>query len=136
GLLSLQDDCIYAHRSLCLANTSCNQEDGSVLRISGVNCNLMIANPAYEKDTVEHPYLYGKVEGLYHANVLYQTYAQQPRSPTHMEFVRVRWYKWEGRSMGLHGLELLSLPSVEDPGSFGFVDPRTVIRGCHIMPKF
>ncbi|KAG1765160.1 hypothetical protein EV702DRAFT_981685, partial [Suillus placidus] len=53
------------------------------------------------------------------------------------EFLFVRWYKtvqnhaWDACTLGR--VRFLPLAS---PNTFGFVDPRDVLRACHIIPTF
>jgi hypothetical protein len=58
-----------------------------------------------------------------------------------MEFLWVRWYEnlddnpveagWSKRR-----LDRLQFPPMEEQGSFGFVDPGSILRGCHLKPAF
>jgi hypothetical protein len=59
--------------------------------------------------------------------------------PRRIEFLWVRWFEYDGaRSVGWEGLRLDSVrfPSLATEGAFGFVDPKDVLRGCHIIPAF
>jgi hypothetical protein len=51
----------------------------------------------------------------------------------------VRWFEYDGNgSVGWDDLDLDSIrfPPMANENSFGFVDPRDVLRGCHIIPDF
>jgi hypothetical protein len=42
-----------------------------------------------------------------------------------------RSVQWKDRR-----LDSVCFPSLVSEGSFGFVDPRDVLRGCHMIPAF
>lgn len=86
----------------------------------------------------DHPFLYARVLGVYHANVIHTADATQNYQPTRFEFLWVRWYKYQGQSVRWRDLKLdvLSLPSVNNEDAFGFVDPGDILRACHIIPAF
>jgi hypothetical protein len=80
-----------------------------------------------------HPFYYGRVIGIYHANVLYRG------SPAGaMDFLHVRWLgiDWDYPTakrlprVGFFDWDL------EPHQAFGFVDPRNVVRGVHLIPAF
>jgi len=56
-----------------------------------------------------------------------------------MEFLWVRWF---GAEPGYtHGFQRARLPKIgfvpsSDEDAFGFLDPRQVIRACHLIPAF
>jgi hypothetical protein len=84
-----------------------------------------------------HPFLYARVIGIYHANVIYT--GGNDYTPRRMEFLWVRWLKYDQmRSVQWGDLKLdpLRFPPMAAEGTFGFVDPKDVLRGCHILPAF
>jgi hypothetical protein len=56
--------------------------------------------------------------------------------PRHFDSLWVRWFEvvdtissgWSNST-----LDMVYFPSMHRNGSFGFVDPRDVLRGCHIL---
>lgn len=82
-----------------------------------------------------HPYLYARVLGIYHANMIYTGPGMVGYTPKRMDFLWVRWYEHQE---GEHPdrLEQLFFPPISSEGAFGFVDPADVVRGCHIIPRF
>jgi hypothetical protein len=51
-----------------------------------------------------------------------------------IEFLWVRWFQYVGwRDLRLDSVRF---PAVEAEDAFGFVDPRDVLRSCHIIPAF
>ena len=84
-------------------------------------------------------YRYARVLGVYHANVIFLGSGMVDYTPIRMEFLWVRWYElvsgrhlpWTARK-----LDRVRFPPLADDGSFGFIDPSDVLRGCHIVPAF
>ena len=88
-----------------------------------------------------HPYWYARILGVFHANVIYTGYgAPGFNSPSQMDFLWVRWfgrdldnYESGWKAKRLHRLGFI--PS-DEPGAFGFLDPRLIIRAVHLIPGF
>ncbi|THU87920.1 hypothetical protein K435DRAFT_680849, partial [Dendrothele bispora CBS 962.96] len=87
-----------------------------------------------------HPFTYGRVVGVFHANVRFKETLNLPAVRHHrVDFLWVRWYQfdsdypsgWQGKR--LHRLSFLDSRS---SSAFGFVDPADVLRGVHIIPAF
>lgn len=95
--------------------------------------------------TVSHPFLYARVIGIYHVNVVYTGPGMQDYAAMRFDFLHVRWFQLAAiQSQGRHHardwaslrLDRLSFPPMAEQGSFGFVDPNLVLRGCHLIPAF
>jgi hypothetical protein len=102
------------------------------------HCNIMILRADDDAGRQGHRYIYGKILGIYHVNVIFIGNGMVDYTPLRMEFLWVRWYTpmddiaaWETSK-----LDRLSFPSMADEFSFDFLDPADVLRGCHIIPSF
>lgn len=90
-----------------------------------------------DEDELTHPFLYARVLGIYHVNVIYTGEGSPDYTARRVEFLWVRWFEhhkivdWTDLS-----LDSIRFPPMADTGSFGFVDPKDVLRGCHIVPAF
>lgn len=107
----------------------------------------MILAP-FREDTNEldriHPYRYGRILGVYHAIVRHTG----PRSrsggfPQKIEFLWIRWFQDASPDSICSGLSRKRLHAItfvaeDDPhtSAFGFLDPKQVIRGVHLLPAF
>jgi hypothetical protein len=86
-----------------------------------------------------HPYWYGRIVTVFHANVRHIGPTSKSSEIHHMEFLWVRWF---GRNMDFRAgwkakrLHRLGFVPCEDPMAFGFLDPKEIIRGVHIIPAF
>jgi hypothetical protein len=86
----------------------------------------------------DHPFLYARVLGIYHVNVIYTGEGMVDYNARRVDFLWVRWFEYDGRSPGWADCKLDSVrfPSMSREGAFGFVDPGDVLRACHIIPAF
>lgn len=85
-------------------------------------------------------FAYARVLGIFHVNEFLASSTQPVLNcrPHRLEFLWVRWYdhaspahSWRSRE-----LDRLCFPPLADEGSFGFIDPRDIVRACHIAPVF
>ena len=118
--------------------------DQDIINPRTSHCNIMLL-ALYEDETQPladaHPFLYGRVLEIFHANVVYKGPGMCDYTPRRLYFLWVRWYDLEpatkkGKSTTLYELDRLAFPSVSHQGAFGFLDPSDVLRGCHIIPAF
>ena len=97
----------------------------------------MILAPKDNDDS--HPYWYGRILGIFHANVLHIGHHSRSSQSQRMEFLFVRWF---GRDMtptpGWKTKRLYRLAFVpgNDEQAFGFINPSQVIRAVHLIPAF
>ncbi|KAJ8078120.1 hypothetical protein PM082_000326 [Marasmius tenuissimus] len=86
-----------------------------------------------------HPYLYARIIGIYHVNVMYLHKDASKRFIKRMDALYVRWFEldksheWDWRAKRLPCLSFL--PG-DDAHAFGFIDPLDVIRSSHLIPAF
>lgn len=88
-----------------------------------------------------HQYIYARVLGIYHVNVVFTGPGMLDYRARRMEFLWVRWFQnpddlpvqtaWTTRR-----LDSLRFPPMDEEEAFGFVDPAHVLRGCHLIPSF
>jgi len=100
---------------------------------------MLLANRDESDGDPKHPFLYARVLGIYHANVIYTGEGRLDYTAQMVKFLWVRWYEYDGtQSTGWQDMKLDSLrfPPMATERAFGFVDPADVLRGCHIIPSF
>lgn len=84
-------------------------------------------------------FLYARVLGAYHAQVIYTGPGMLDYKPRRLDFLWVRWYEvmdttqtgWKNSK-----LDKVRFPPIDSENAFGFVDPHDVLRSCHIIPAF
>ena len=90
--------------------------------------------PSFE-DVAEHPYWYARVLGIYHTHVFFHS----EKKARKVEFLWVRWFgkdaDWNAGPDSLRHDRVGYVPS-SDADAFGFLDPKLVLRACHLIPSF
>lgn len=135
----LKHDRIYAHKIMRIHYTTYDVRRGEDLIHTGTpQCNIMVLSPGFSDKNIgsEHPFWYGRVLGVYHANVIYIGKGSDNYQPRRLDFLWVRWYHFNDRPCGWQQLRLdkLHFPPLAESGSFGFLDPNHVLRSAHIIP--
>jgi hypothetical protein len=117
---------------------------------------MVLAQPDPCRSSDEHPFLYGRVLGVFHVNVIYNGPGAVDCASQRFDCLWVRWYELEVKTsrngtqkstrprIGAaeqqkspsHHLDRLSFLPWEAEEAFGFIDPADVLRGCHIIPAF
>lgn len=137
----ISDHRLFNHQLLRLYYTTYDvRREEDVVHVDTPQCNVMLLNSAYAASTweTEHPYMYGKVNGVFHANVSFVgTLPDGTRnySKHRLDFAWIHWYKREPASSELE-LDTISLQPLEMPSALGFVDPADILRAAHIVPRF
>jgi hypothetical protein len=95
-----------------------------------------------EQDSSAHPYWYGRVLGIFHADIRHVgPNSKTGGKPQRMEFLWVRWFGCDMTHIGgwktrrLHRVGFLDAAD-PDSGAFGFLDPAEVLRAAHLIPAF
>lgn len=111
------------------------RREEDLIRSHGAKSNIMIINPEcfHRHGEQVHPFRYGRVLGIYHANAIYVGPGNSDFRPRRLHFLWVRWYRVERQA---NGYTIVSFPDVSDPAAFGFLDPCDILRGCFIIPRF
>ena len=90
-------------------------------------------------DSSKHHFLYTRVLGAYHANVMYSGPGMQGFETRSLHFLWVRWYEVvDPGSSGWNNsmLDMVHFPPMHEDTSFGFVDLNDVLQECHILLAF
>lgn len=93
-----------------------------------------------DSDSPSHPYLYARVLGVFHANIVYVGPGMSNYTPQRFEFLWVRWFELDLNApvgnWDQSRLDRVHFPPMANDNSFGFLDPNNVVRSCHIIPAF
>jgi len=139
----LNKDLIYHHKLIRFHFTTYDVRRGTDIINPGTSrCNVMLLADQVDSATDSsnlHHFLYARVLGAYHANVVYTGPGMRDYEPRRFDFLWVRWFEvvnpassgWEASK-----LDLVRFPPLCEEASLGFVDPKDVLRGCHILPAF
>ncbi|KAF9550311.1 hypothetical protein CPC08DRAFT_755181 [Agrocybe pediades] len=142
--VTIINDSIYEHQVMRVNYTTYDlrRDQDSINPRTHPNVQLLAAAeaeaPGKQSTYKQHPYLYARVLGIFHAKVIHHGPLSMSRYPQHLEFILVRWFEFDKTYRGgwkakrLHRIRFI--PQSED--SFGFVNPLNVVRGIHITPAF
>jgi hypothetical protein len=89
----------------------------------------------------DFPYWFGRIVGIFHADVVHLGPASKSPMSQHMEFLWVRWFgrdlSWRSgfKAKRLHRIGFVPGDD-SDTEAFGFLDPKEVIRAIHLVPTF
>ena len=137
-----KNDCIYHHKITRFHYTTYDVRRGTDIVNAGTSrCNVMLLADCRANVTNPHHFLYARILGSYHTNVIYTGPGMHDYNARRLDFLWVRWFEvlnptsseW---SASHSVLDSLRFPPMCGSKAFGFVDPRNVLRSCHILPAF
>jgi hypothetical protein len=137
-----KNDRIYHHKVTRFHFTTYDVRRGTdIINPGNTRCNIMLLpdNTTGAQDSSNHHFLYARVLGSYHANVIYTGPGMRGYQARRLDFLWVRWYEVVNPSSSVWSsskLDSVRFPPMTGENSFGFVDPKDVLRGCHVMPVF
>ncbi|KAF9473559.1 hypothetical protein BDN70DRAFT_761574, partial [Pholiota conissans] len=145
--LLIKDNRIYNHKLARFYHTTYDvRRSEDVVNPRTSHCDIMLLADVKSDDNTPntqsmHPFLYARVVGIYHVNVVYVGPGHDITGYEAMrfDFLHVRWFRLDSHSgLGWSSkrLDSLSFPPILDHDAFDFVDPSLVLRGCHLIPKF
>lgn len=138
-------DYMYQHKILRINYTTYDVRRGqdSINPTTDHRDIMLLSNPAsYEKiSTLEHQFLYARVLGIYHVNLIYTGPGKLGSHARRMEFLWVRWFEVVERKPVQRGwdkqlMDQLKFRQIDDENAFGFVDPADILRACHLIQRF
>jgi len=136
----LKNDNVYNHKRVRFHFTTYDMRRGTDIVNAGTShCNVMLLADDAMSSSRPRLFLYARVLGTYHANIIYTGPGSRDQKPRRINFLWVRWFEVvDPASSGWSKsrLDLVRFPPMHQDSSFGFVDPRDVLRGCHILPVF
>ncbi|KAJ3524523.1 hypothetical protein NMY22_g10961 [Coprinellus aureogranulatus] len=83
-------------------------------------------------------YRYGRILGVFHANVIYTGPGALDTARRRIDFLWVRWFVPKGRSYpwSARRHDVVSLARAGSLGACDFLDPTVILRAAHIVPRF
>jgi hypothetical protein len=136
--LLLKHDRMYLHNILRVNYTTYDvRRKQDTINPNTSHRDIMVL--ADNDDDSDHPFLYARVIGIFHVNVVYTGGTMVDYHPRKVNVLWVRWFEYDTNVPGSWSrsrLDHLSFPPMSHEESFGFLDPADVVRGCHIIPAF
>ena len=128
-------DHIYWHHLFCINYTTYDVHHAQdTINPCTDHCDIMLLAPLESP----HPFLYAHVLGIFHVNIIYTGLGSRDYFPRCLEILWVQWFEVMDVPVGWEHTALDSLrfiPMSQDD-TYGFVDPASVLRGCHLIPAF
>ena len=140
GWVRIVNDRIYRHQTIRVNYTTYDGRRDQDSINTRTHADIMVLNPKEKpSDDLEHPYWYGRVYGVFHANVKYTGPGPQHGETLKTDFLWIRWFKRDRSAPG--GFKTRRLHRVRfidghDPRAFGFISPDAILRGVHLIPAF
>jgi hypothetical protein len=137
--LYIKNDMMYKHHLARFNYTTYDVRRGQdVINPNTSHHNVMVLAHADSDGAHDCPFWYARVLGIYHVNVVYTGPGMLDYRPRRLEFLWVRWYS---NSTVTHGwnecrLDRLQFPPIAAENALEFVDPKFVLRTCHLIPAF
>lgn len=137
--LYFKNDHIYWHNIMRINYTTYNvRQKQDTINPQTAHCDVMIL--ADNEDTSDHPFLYMRVLGIFHINVVYMGLQVVDYTARPYKFLWVQWFDLDPKApsggWGSCALDQLCLPLMTQQDSFSFLDPEDVVRSCHVVPTF
>jgi hypothetical protein len=142
NMVTFLNNRIYSHKVLQINYTTYDMrcEQDSLNPRTHTDIMVLSQEPqTCEDGTLEHPYWYVRIIGIFHTQVLHMGPNSHTSEPQHIEFLWVRWFGLDQeqpsgwRAKRLHRVGFVD---GENEAAFGFLDPEQVIRAVHLMPAF
>ncbi|KAJ3539624.1 hypothetical protein NMY22_g4649 [Coprinellus aureogranulatus] len=90
--------------------------------------------------SLEDSYVYGRLLGVFHANIVYGGRGSIDLRRRRFDFLWVRWFTPTERSYiqpwTARRFDRLSLAPLHHPEACDFLDPADVLRAAHLIPRF
>jgi hypothetical protein len=139
----LKNDRIYEHQVMTINYTTSDVRRQRDIIHPGSNSShrdiMGLLSPDDQTET--NRFWFARVLGIFHANVIYAGAGTSDYNPRRLDFLWIRYYSKHptpspSSSLSSFRLEMLEFPPVSETSSFGFIDPSSVLRCCHIIPAF
>ena len=130
----IKDNRIYHHKLARLYYTTYDVRRGEdIINPNTSHRDIMLL--ATEEDAVAYSFLYSRVLGIFHVNIIYNGPGMINYESMRFDFLWVRWFQ-SSKNSNWTELDHLTFPPMADENSFGFIDPTLVLRACHLLPLF
>lgn len=145
GSIYLHSDTLYRHNVLQIQYTTydCRQGTDTINPNTSRKDFMCLReqdgsnqSPSGKPQTGGTQYVYGRVLGVFHTNVVYGGSGSLDYRRRPFQFLWVRWYTPLVEEKNPRRLNRLKLNPTSEPNSWGFLDPATVLRGAHLIPRF
>lgn len=138
--LTFVNNRLYRHKVLQVNYTSYDLRRNQDSLNPRSHADVMVLS--HEDDESGHPYWYARVVGVFHATIQFKGLASHPAIKADVRNMDFLWVRWFGRDLHhkcgwkAKRLHRVGFINAEDPGAFGFLNPKHVIRAVHLIPAY
>lgn len=135
----IHSDRIYSHAIFHVNYTSYDvRRDVDIINPRTSRRDLMCLRELEEgeKADVAHRFVYCRVLGIYHVNIIYRGRGAFDLRKRRFDFLWIRRYQALDSTSLPDSLDRLELIPLAKQDAVGFLDPADVLRASHIIPRF
>lgn len=135
----IHSDRIYSHTIFHINYTSYDvRRDVDIINPKTSRRDLMCLRELEKEEEadVAHRFVYSRVLGIYHVNVIYRGRGAFDLRKRRFDFLWVRRYQALDSISSANSLDRLELIPIAKQDAVGFLDPADALRACHIIPRF
>lgn len=107
----IKDNRVFNHKLARFYHTTYDvRQSEDIINPRTSHCNIMLLSDSDSNQAKssagaeEHPFLYGRVIGIYHVNIIYIGPGMKGYEPIHFDFLHVRWFQLDKPRQALHGV--------------------------------
>jgi hypothetical protein len=134
----IHSDRIYRHGILHMNFTRYDvRRDVDIINPRTSRRDLMCLRESEGKEPADaHQFVYTRVLGIYHLNVLYRGRGSLGLRKRRFDFLWIRCYQAQEPTSSANLLDRLQLLPLTNLDAVGFLDPANALRACHVIPRF
>jgi hypothetical protein len=134
----IHSDRIYRHGILHMNFTRYDvRRDVDIINPRTSRRDLMcLREPEGKEPADAHRFVYTRVLGIYHVNILYRGRGSLDLRKRRFDFLWIRRYQALEPTSSSNLLDRLQLLPLTNQDAVGFLDPANALRACHIIPRF
>ncbi|GJE96476.1 hypothetical protein PsYK624_126730 [Phanerochaete sordida] len=140
--LHIWGDTMYFHKTMRVNYTTYDMRRDQDTVNPRTHPDIMVLGHDEDDDPHPHPYWYARVLTMFHVRARYVPRGAPVNHGIPYQDVEVLYVRWSGRDTSVQGgfgsrrLHLVGFVESSLPDAFGFMDPKEVIRGAHLVPAF
>lgn len=127
---------LYRHKVICVNYTTYDVRRAQDSLNPRTHADFMVLG--HDEGPDVYPYWFGRIVGVFHADVLHTGAQSTSPEPQRMDFLWVRWFVRDTTYKSGSKAKCLCRITFDDDTdyAFGFLDPQEIIRAVHLTPAF
>lgn len=137
--LFFHSDTIYKHDIFHVNYTSYDvRRETDIINPKTSRQNIICLRQLEADDSPQtaHRFVYARILSIFHVNVYYRGKGSLDLRKRRFDFLWVRWFQAVQPTTSPDSLDRLSFLPARHPDAIGFLDPASVLRASHIIPRY